>query len=464
MTTQIEFAPQDIPAVTENHIYERQEIDHEQQPSKMTKVIAIIKEFATISEILRILGAMIMIASMSMFLLQGWSDGNDIQRYLKLLTQTGLLAGGGFLMSYLLKENKGARLFFGLSLVSIPANFTILGALIYSVTQWDGSLINYPEFASWKIINPSMVSFVAGGALLLLSIVTLFSFTIMARRSAKMLTINFLALNSLLLLPLRGSLATGVLIIVATFYAAYIIQQLYKQDSTLTTFEGKFSLALLIVPAILLIVRSLFLYEFDIVLELTLSACAFITLRQISMMLKEVSVLRAGLEILSIPVAYSFMFSAFNFFENFVQHDLVATLAVIILAVFIYDFSQRTSRKNIGTLNTIIASFLIATIVTINLLSYDTAASVILGFASGLGLVYFGLRSQIKLLSLLGISTTLMSIYYGLQEIFEIFMNSGWLGFAITGASAIVIASILERHGATIKLKLTNWKQAVSQE
>ncbi len=110
-----------------------------------------LQNVATLSEALRILGAGVILVSMSVFLLQGWSEGNDISRYLMLLAQTGLLGAAGFAMSHLIKETKGARLFFGLALVSIPANFTILGALLYSVFQWDGGLTTYPDYAHWQI-------------------------------------------------------------------------------------------------------------------------------------------------------------------------------------------------------------------------------------------------------------------------------------------------------------------------
>ena len=45
-------------------------------------VMQSIRNFATLSEALRILGAGVILASMSVFMLQGWSEGNDIRRYL----------------------------------------------------------------------------------------------------------------------------------------------------------------------------------------------------------------------------------------------------------------------------------------------------------------------------------------------------------------------------------------------
>ena len=110
-----------------------------------------IRNFATLSEALRMLGAAVLVASMSVFLLKGWDTGNDVGQYLLLLAQTGLLAAAGFAMSHGLRETRGARVFFGLALISICANFTILGAMVFSVLHWDIGLIEYPAYALWQI-------------------------------------------------------------------------------------------------------------------------------------------------------------------------------------------------------------------------------------------------------------------------------------------------------------------------
>ena len=63
--------------------------------NKVESILRSVRNFATLSEALRILGATVLLASMSVFLLQGWNEGNDISRYLLLLAQTGLLAAAG---------------------------------------------------------------------------------------------------------------------------------------------------------------------------------------------------------------------------------------------------------------------------------------------------------------------------------------------------------------------------------
>lgn len=202
-------------------------------PSRFSveKLMRSLRNVATVSEALRVLGAGVILVSMSVFLLQGWSEGNDIRRYLLLLAQTGLLGLAGFALSHLVRETKGARLFFGLALVSVPANFTILGALLYSVFQWDGGLTTYPGYAEWRIDDIANIGLTMSAAMVVLIPVTLFCFAVMARHSAKPLAIHFLLLNVLLLLPVRNSLAAGTIALAGALYALYVMGKLTQQNA-----------------------------------------------------------------------------------------------------------------------------------------------------------------------------------------------------------------------------------------
>ncbi len=80
--------------------------------------------------LLRILGAGALVVAMYSYLAKGWESGNDIFRYLLMLGHTGVLTAIGLASGHWLKESKGARLLLTLALVSVPANFAILGAFI----------------------------------------------------------------------------------------------------------------------------------------------------------------------------------------------------------------------------------------------------------------------------------------------------------------------------------------------
>jgi len=56
-----------------------------------------VENIASLSQVVRAFGACAIIASMSLFMFQGWAEGNDVMRYLKLLVQTGLLTSAGLI-------------------------------------------------------------------------------------------------------------------------------------------------------------------------------------------------------------------------------------------------------------------------------------------------------------------------------------------------------------------------------
>lgn len=84
--------------------------------------------------LLRILGTTALLVAMYSFLVKGWQSGGDVFRYLLMLGHTGAMAAIGLASGHWLKEGKGARLLLTLALVSVAANFAILGAFIYSQT------------------------------------------------------------------------------------------------------------------------------------------------------------------------------------------------------------------------------------------------------------------------------------------------------------------------------------------
>jgi len=238
-------------------------------------LISKLKSIISVSELLRLFGACAVLASMSLFLLNGWAEGNDIQRYLKLLAQTGLLTFAGFAMSYTLKENKGARLFFALALVSVVANFTILGALTYSMFQLDGGLIDYPSMVTWTVVSASSFWPVFIGAVIVLMLLARFSFSIFARNIAGSLSISFLAMNTLLLIPVRTSFLVSIIAVLGLLVASVIVKKISATENVVFTKETKFAMSLLFVPALLIIARAISLYHVDEVLLVLLSGLAY---------------------------------------------------------------------------------------------------------------------------------------------------------------------------------------------
>lgn len=175
-----------------------------------TNIFNLMNKMMNFASLMRVCGALVMLVAMSSYLMQGWHEGNDISRYYMLLSQTFLLAISGFGLTYILKENKGARIFFGLGLVSITVNMTTLGALIFSTTQWGSALVHYPSYAKWVAPEFGAIVMALLGTALISAPVSWIGHKVLARRSANSLSVLFLFTNMLLLIPVRESWFVGM--------------------------------------------------------------------------------------------------------------------------------------------------------------------------------------------------------------------------------------------------------------
>ena len=422
-----------------------------------------LKNFGTLSEALRILGAAVLVASMSVFMLQGWSEGNDISRYLLLLMQTGLLATAGFAMSHGLKETKGARIFFGLALISIPANFTILGALVYSIFQWDAGLINYPDYAHWTIDSLAGTGMTFGGAMLVLIPITLLCFAIMARHSAKALTLHFVLLNSLLLLPIRGSLAAGSIAMVGVVYTLFVLGKLTAKDRSLKTGEGKFALATLFIPIGIILFRSMYFYQIDSLMVAMVTLSLFLSARQVSMFPDRGQRIAQALEVISVPLAFLFAVSVVDAFSAQVMRGLDGPVFAVIYSLLALDILRRTESNVLSRIVSLTISFAVALSFTFSVAGYPGPLTAILSLAAGAFLTVAGLSIRSHTATFLGFMTMIAGGIFGFDDIWQLVLTSSWVDLAIFGACAIVLGSVIDRHGVVIKLHLVKWFDAVGE-
>ncbi len=423
----------------------------------MDSIMRSVRNFATLSEALRMLGAGVIVASMSVFLLQGWNQGNDISRYLMLLAQTGLLAAAGFAMSHIVKESKGARSFFGLALISIPANFTILGALLYSVFQWDGGLTTYPGYADWRIGDVASIGVTMSAAMLVLVPVTMFCFAIMARHSAKSLSLHFLLLNALLLLPIRSSIAAGTIALVGIIYALPVIGRLTRENLALKTGEGKFALATLLIPPGIILFRSMYFYQVDSLMVAMVAMALFLAARQASQFPDRNAGLAAALETLSWPLAVVVAFALTDTVEPALRSDLIAPVFVSAYGALALDIIRRTESGALAKAIGASISLAVAVSFTLSVMFTSSATGALFSATAGVALLLWGAAHRKLFTIIAGLVTLVAAALFGFEAIVRLIITSSWIELAIFGAAAIALGSVLDRHGVAIKLHVTRW-------
>ncbi len=422
-------------------------------------IIGMIEEFASIASILRMGGAAIVVASMSAFLMQGWAGGNDIGRFYMLLSQTILLALGGFGLSYVLKENKGARVFFGLSIISIVADMTTLGALVFSIAHWGKILAHYPAFAHWKATSSvDMMMATVAGVVTLIPIAW-FGFLVMARRSAKALAITFLAANLLLLVPVRESWVVGVLAMLGVLLPVFTARRAFAQDPAIRTVEGYFAIATLFIPAGIIICRSLYLYEMDSLLQFMLAMTAYTVLRFIGSSLVQSPRFASKLALLSFVTAGVAAQAISGLFDPRTLGQFLAfglTFGALGMDIALRNPAQRQPYATF-TCGVFAMSALIPFI------AIHDSASILTFILSGAGVCIAGKALDAGKPVLMGVAMMIAGIGQQLYSIVVLMDFSNWFTLAVLGTSAIVTASVIERHGAVIKVKCQKWLNEMKQ-
>ena len=450
---EIELDSTDQPNVSNQALENTSSVQKLQQPNSSEKP-------RSLSTFMRIFGACAVVASLSMFLIEGWADGNDLARYMKLLAQTGLITAAGIFLSFIVKEVKGARVFFGLGLASATAHFTILGALTYSIFQFDKALGDYPSMLQWQAVSLADFLPLAIGAVVLLALLARFSFSIFARPFAAKLTLTFLVLNALLLIPVREALYVSALAAIALLVAMQVVLSIIKSDALLMTREAKYALACLFLPGIIIVSRALGLYAVDELVLITLLSLIYYALRSAGQMLTQATgtqklmssaqylagLLVAGLAVSLLPSQMSSLSTLiFSLITLGVTYDQVSL--------------QSKAKSNMPS------SFITATAVVLvfaNVIAAVTSSLLLVKFLSLLVLVGASAMIQFwtntlkdlrasQLLTLGGIAIVGLSLITSLVTLLQI---GAWAMIGGLGIALIVIASLYERYGLNMKLRL----------
>lgn len=425
----------------------------------LARTLNAIREGASIAGLLRISGAVLMVLSLSAFLMQGVDAPSDLHRYLLLLGQTLLLSATGFGVGFWLKEPRGARVFFSLGLISIPANFAVLGAMIYSSTPLDGLITNYPAYASWQSASLNELLIAAAAALVVLVPMSLFCFAVMARQSKWWLSACYLLASATLLIPMRDTFSITLISSVCTVAILILLAARQKNQQRQATREEKFATALLFIPPILMLMRSAILYGIDPPLALAMVFSFHYLLRKVVIartdnnpMTTITQLFAAGTGLTLALLATEILDREFNMFGGNKPFLLFATLWLLVNLDLLRFFKGTRIKSTIHVLWAICCCMPI--LADLSVFNGRIVFADVLPLA--LLIIGAGIVIRHKVIIIIGtLALAALLIDSGLH-LFTLALEAGWLGMAIAGASTIVAGSVLERFWPVIKLRTTN--------
>jgi hypothetical protein len=411
------------------------------------------KRIESLSALLRGVGAAVLIAAASTFLLQHWQAGNDLLRYAGLLALSGMLSVAGFVCGLRVRDPKSARVFLALAAALVPAHACILGGFVYSQFAWGTGPIPVPDYASWVAPSAAAALLVPLGAALLLVPLAALSFLALARPRVRLLTTLYVAGNAALLVPTRDpQWIAGLLAMLAATLAFFELRVL-RRDRALRTLDGLMIHAMLASPLVLMGVRSALHYElswlFGAVASGTLTTALLVLsreerLRRMHRRLLEAAgwvasattcifgsgaLLAAGL-----PAAAGIPAAAFPF-------------AGILLAGSLLGASDGARLRRTAAAIALGAAGL-------NLALFPGVATACTCAALGIAALGYGFLVGQRTLLAAGVCATAFALLHHVRVALDLYAVSHWGSLALLGAGVIVAASLMERHHEELRARL----------
>ncbi len=405
--------------------------------------------------LLRTFGAGAILFSLYTFFARGWEGSSDLIRYLMLLGHTGALAAIGLASGHFLREGKGARLLVILSMVSVAANFTILGAFIFSVLepgQWSG-----PNYLTWAVDTPKTALLTTLGSLVVLIPVARIGFLTLARGIRNPMTLLFLAGNAALLLPVRTPLVATALTLVMAGMLLFWCGDRLRQSTEVKTREGMIALALQFLPMGIILGRNVWLYAADTMLYTAAAVAAFIAVRQLSLFLSEENYWRRSGNFLSVFLACT---TGSGVFATLIQAgngiSLALVIATLATAGLLYELASRSGAD--GGVFRSLATTVLVTGLGFNLLHYGGLLATLLTMATGVALIVGSYTLQKRNVFIGGMVLLVGSTLQQVIHAFRFFDLTGWATITLVGVSAILVGSLLESSVGQLKTHYGTWK------
>jgi hypothetical protein len=403
---------------------------------------------ATLSRLLRGIGAVALLASASTFLVQRWEAGGDLERYFTLLAHPAVLALLGVYCGTRGRDTKAARTFVALAAAFVPVLGCVLGGLVYSQFAWDGAASGLPGYATWVASGPGAAMLALAVTALVAVPVVLFSFVTLGRSRATALSAAYLVSNALLLLPTRDPTAVALL---ATLNIAALGVWEWKalsRDAALRTLEGVFVRVMLMVPAALVLLRNALHYEVSYAFFALIWGSVAVGWLAVAAMAKLPEVLKGVLRsacLVSLFLAAGCASAAAG--SVGMSETFAIPFAALGFAVSAGGLSIFAGREAWGDSFRHLALVVALGGMVVDLLhSPDVFTSGGL-FLSAVATLSYGYLSERKALFLAGVAGVLFALAYHVRYAAMLYAYTRWGSLALLGVLVIVAAGYLERNG-----------------
>ncbi len=427
-------------------------VQNQQVPDETKKpagLIQLMRQYASLSDLLRYAGVVAVSVAMALFLIDGAVGLTYLQRFLTMLGFSGLLTAAGFIMSMLLKEQRGSRAFMMLSLLSVPVNFTVFGALFYSFAPLDRLTGNYPGFALWQAEPTDVVTALVAGISVLIP-VTWIGFSVLARNARQWLTVSLLSVSAVLVVPVRQEFVVVSLALVAGCALWFLVKKYCSDKLIFKTTEGKFSIAVLALPVIILLFRSVVLYDAGSLVSLLLSGGFYLLMRRLLLALQKPGFMAMAATLITSIAALATGIASAAFIHNLTDIDFLIPMAVLIYPAMSHDLIRVSPSARAASMLGI-ASAVLSVLMLLVIAFFGSSLSLSITCVMALiAIAACGYTVQSRPATVIALVGILVIAARHIDSMWDAAMQTGWWGIAAAGAIAIVSGSLVDRAGTVV--------------
>ncbi len=417
---------------------------------------------ARFGTILRSLGAALIITAAICFMLNQWNTDSHILRYFSFLGLTSIICALGLFLGLNIKEEKAARTLLGLAATMVPINFLQLGGLIYSRVIAElptggpnpsyESLIANRTITQWIAPDNWSVALALVVALPVLSVISGMAFKVFCRLRAKSLLTVFMLTNLSLLLPFRSP---SVSICLACLMLLIVIEFLTRKlhsDATLKNREGELLQLMIPVPAILITLRTLTLYNSMIdsfFIGVILISIAIAMVRHFPK-LSSNELTKESLQRFALPIfIIGWTLATRNIAGGFLttaEQMLITFVPGALLTALIGRFCEKHVRKEALV-------FALLQLILSQALSYlvsgDSLSNVACLVSSVLGII-LGTAMRASKTAKLSLIILALSLVLNIRSSMLFEMNP-WISLGILGVTVILLSVVWEKYSDKVK-------------
>ncbi len=397
------------------------------------------------ASVFRWLGTLAVVLSAAAYMLEGFDVASSELRHWVCLGMMSTVAGAGLFSQLIMKDSKTARLLFAIAIGLISVQFSHLGGIIFD--NYGDTIRSTSFMARGTALGFQQIATITALSLFASLPVAYIGFQILARQHAATLTLSYIAINTLLLLPERVSLL-GISVTAATVLTTVgLFVLMFTRHTLYHTREGiAVQLLFLSAPAIALIRLAFYFGDIAGYCSMGLVAAALLVKSASAWIrrrpLQEAAFLCATL--LAIPCWHELATVVFSLPLSEL-HLAVRFAPVVGFLLLVSQYSP-----GMGRLYRMLSMMVLALLTYILCLEQYSYISTIAALLSNLLVLVWGVGKRYREPTLCGFVMSVLSLLVLSMQLLANINSEVWVVLSLIGFCLVMLATVIERYGKNL--------------